>query len=334
MAEKIDISVIAPVYNEEESLPHLVRRVHDVMTKMSVQWELICIDDGSRDKSAEVMASLTVDYPNFRPVYFRRNYGQTAAMQAGFDHARGEIFVTMDADLQNDPADIPLVVKHMEKTGVDIVSGWRKNRKDNALIRNLPSKIANRLIQRTTGVYLHDLGCSLKAYRADVMKDVRIYGELHRFIPIIASQYGAKIDEVVVSHHARAFGTSKYGIDRTFRVILDLILIKFLLKYLNRPMHAFGYLGMLTLTPGILLALYLTVLKLGFGGEIGQRPLLILSVMLILIGVQLIGMGVLGELLMRVYHEPHGRKQYTLRPTPPKITKKKATGRKTAGRKK
>ncbi|MFZ2620446.1 MAG: glycosyltransferase family 2 protein [Alphaproteobacteria bacterium] len=318
----LDVSIIAPVYNEEESLPHLVRSIMSVMEQTTLSWELIAVNDGSRDKSAEVLAKLALDYPQLQPVYFRRNYGQTAAMQAGFDHARGKVLITIDADLQNDPADIPRLLEHMEKTGADIVSGWRKQRKDNALIRNFPSKIANWLIARVTKVRLHDLGCSLKAYKREVMEDVRIYGELHRFIPIVVSQYGARIEELPVRHHARQYGSSKYGIDRTFRVILDLILMAFLLKYLTRPMHAFGMTGLISFAVGGLIGAYLTVLKL-FGASIGGRPLLMLSVMLIILGVQLVGMGVLGELLMRIYHEPKGRKQYHLRPAPivKKLTK-------------
>ncbi|MDD9912357.1 MAG: glycosyltransferase family 2 protein [Alphaproteobacteria bacterium] len=319
----IDVSIVAPIYNEEDSIPHLVKKIHEVMSVSGKSWELVCVDDGSKDKSAEILAALQEDYPELSPVYFRRNYGQTAAMQAGFDHAKGDVLVTIDADLQNDPKDIPNLLEHLEKTGVDIVSGWRKNRQDAALKRNLPSKIANALIQRVTGIYLHDLGCSLKAYRREILEDVRIYGEFHRFIPIMASQNGATIDEVVVTHHARQFGQSKYGIDRTFRVVLDLILLKFLLTYMNRPMHAFGYLGLALLIPGGLLGTYLTALKI-LGQDIGGRPLLLLAIMLVLMGVQLIGMGVLGELMMRIYHEPHGRKQYTLkRKTPKKTAPKK-----------
>ena len=192
----VDVSIVAPVYNEEESLPLLVRKVHDVMSVSGYTWELITVDDGSKDNSAMVMETLKADYPNYKPVYFRRNYGQTAAMQAGFDHARGTVIVTIDADLQNDPADIPNLLKHMTETDADIVSGWRKHRKDNAIKRNLPSKIANKLIGKMTDIRLHDYGCSLKAYRKDVLDDVRIYGELHRFIPAVASQHGAKIEEV------------------------------------------------------------------------------------------------------------------------------------------
>lgn len=317
----IDVSVVVPLYNEEQSVALLVKRVADTMRTTGKTWELVTVDDGSRDDTARLVAGLAADYPELKPVYFRRNYGQTAAMQAGFDHAQGAIVVTMDGDLQNDPADIPALVQKMEDTGADVVSGWRKHRKDAALKRNLPSKIANRLIAKVTGVHLHDYGCSLKAYRGDLLKDLRIYGELHRFIPAIAAQYGARVEEMVVSHHARQFGQSKYGIDRTIRVALDIIQVFFFQKYLHRPLHFFGYGGLLMLVPGGLLAAYLTVLKL-FGENIGGRPLLLLAVMLILMGVQLLGMGLLAEILVRIYHEPGGRKQYVLRSVPPSTGKK------------
>ena len=310
-----DISIIIPIYNEEETLPHLVKAVADVMNDSGYSWELICVDDGSRDGSALLLEKLKKKYKELKPLYQRRNYGQTAAMQAGFDHASGDIFVTMDGDLQNDPKDIPMLIETMEAQDADIVSGWRKNRQDDAF-RNFLSRVANRLVVKMTEVDLHDTGCSLKAYRREVMENMHIYGELHRFIPAVVSQFGAKVVEVEVAHHARQFGTSKYGnIGRMFRVILDLVLLKFLLRYINRPMHAFGMTGLTCLIPGGLLMTYLFVIKL-FGADIGHRPMLTIAVMLILMGVQLIGMGVLGEILVRIYHEPEGRKQYVLRRTP------------------
>jgi len=309
------ISIVVPMFNEVETSGQLVKQVLSAMKNTNYSFQLICIDDGSTDNTAKNLHKLAQTISCLQPIYFRRNYGQTAAMQAGFDAAKGQIIVTMDGDLQNDPKDIVKLVQHMEKTGVDIVSGWRKNRQDHAIKRNFPSHIANWLIGKMTGVKLHDYGCSLKAYNADLIKNIKIYGELHRFIPAIASQYGATVDEVVVTHHARAYGESKYGMDRTFRVILDLILMTFFLKYLQRPMHAFGYLGLLCLIPGGFIATYLTALKI-MGNDIGGRPLLFLSVLLILIGVQLLGMGVMGELLMRIYHEPEGRKQYLTRKKP------------------
>jgi glycosyltransferase involved in cell wall biosynthesis len=310
--KKLDLSIIVPLYNEEDSLPHLIKSVQETMKKTKLTWELICVDDGSKDGTVAVMEKEANKCPEFRPIYLRRNYGQTAAMQAGFDHAQGNVFITMDGDLQNDPSDIPMLLEIMKKEDADIVSGWRKNRKDDAF-RTFLSRNANKLLSRVTGVRLHDFGCSLKAYRAEAMEGVHIYGELHRFIPAIVAQNGAKVVEVEVKHHAREYGVSKYGnIGRMFKVFLDVLLLRFMLKYLHRPLHAFGMTGIISLAIGGLLATYLTVLKL-FGESIGGRPLLILSVMLIILGVQLIGMGILGDMLMRIYHEPQGRKQYSLR---------------------
>lgn len=319
----MDISVVVPLYNEEETLPLLVDKVAKVMRASGKTWELVAVDDGSKDDTAQILAGLAARVPELAPVYFRRNYGQTAAMQAGFDHAKGEVVVTMDGDLQNDPADIPRLIAHLEETGADIVSGWRKNRKDHAIKRNLPSKIANGLIARITGVRLHDYGCSLKAYRKDVLEDLRIYGELHRFIPAIAAQFGAKVTELPVAHQARQFGESKYGIDRTIRVALDIIQVYFFQKFLHRPMHFFGYAGLVLMVPGGLMMAYLLMVKL-FGADIGARPMLMAAVMLILLGVQLLGMGLLAEMLVRIYHEPQGRKQYVVRAAPAKKKKKTA----------
>lgn len=310
--EKVDVSVVVPLYNEEESAGLLVEKVAVAMRARKYRWELVAVNDGSRDGTEAVLVKLEKAYPELKAVYLRRNYGQTAAMQAGFDHARGEVIVTLDGDLQNDPKDIPALLDRMDETGADIVSGWRKERQDHALKNNLPSRIANRLLVKVTGLNLHDSGCSLKAYRADLLKELKIYGELHRFIPAVAMQYGAKVEEVVVTHHARQFGESKYGVDKSIRVALDLIQLYFFQKFLHRPMHFFGYAGLVLMVPGSLLLSYLFVLKV-FGHDIGGRPLLIGAVMLVLLGVQLLGMGVLGELLVRIYHEPQGRKQYLTR---------------------
>jgi glycosyltransferase involved in cell wall biosynthesis len=292
------VSVVVPLHNEEQNVPLL--------------GEMILIDDGSRDGTATALRTAAQTYPELVPLFFRRNYGQTAAMQAGFDHARGEVIVTLDGDLQNDPADIPALLNKMTETGADIVSGWRKNRQDHAIKSNLPSKVANRLIAKITKLKLHDLGCSLKAYRRDLLDELRIYGELHRFIPAVAMQYGAKIVEQEVSHHKRQFGESKYGLDKTIRVALDIIQLYFFQRFLHRPLHFFGYVGLIALVPGLLMLSYLLVLKL-LGFEIGDRPMLLTGFMLVLLAVQLLGMGVLGELLVRIYHEPQGRKQYLLR---------------------
>ena len=311
------VSVIAPVYNEHENLPDLVTQVAAALEGAGIPFELICVDDGSRDGSDRVLADLASTRPWLRPLYLNRNYGQSTAMQAGFDAARGEVLITLDADLQNDPADIPRLLSALAaQPGIDIISGWRRDRQDRALSRKLPSRIANRLISAVTGVHLHDYGCSLKLYRREALTHVKLYGELHRFIPALAGQFGARVMEMPVNHRARTRGVSKYGIDRTVRVLLDLLWVKFLLRYRHRPMHAFGGAGALMSALGLALLLYLTVLKFTTGADIGQRPLLLLGVMLSVLGVQFLGLGLLGEMLTRIYHEPHGGQQYVLRDAP------------------
>lgn len=311
-----DISIVIPVYNEEENLPDLVARVGAAMAPSGYRFELICVDDGSRDDSARVLARLAAQTPWLKPRYLMRNYGQTAALQAGFDAVTGRYTVTLDGDLQNDPLDIPELIRTLEaRPDISMISGWRKDRQDAALSRKLPSLLANRLISWATGVRLHDYGCALKAYRSELVRRIRLYGELHRFIPVLAAEAGAKILELPVRHHARTRGQSKYGIDRTFRVVLDLLLMKFMLRYLHRPLHAFGGVGLWMLVPGLTICGYLAVLKL-IGENIGGRPLLLLGIMLVLMGVQLIAIGLLGEILIRIYHEPEGRDQYRLRSPP------------------
>lgn len=307
-----EVSVVVPIYNEVESLPHLIEAIASTLNQAQLSYELICVDDGSVDGSAQLLKELASKTPNLRGVLLRRNYGQTAAMAAGFNYARGKAIVTLDGDLQNDPADIPMLLAKLEE-GYDLVSGWRKNRQDAALTRLLPSKIANWLIAEITGVRLHDYGCSLKAYRTELVADMNLYGELHRFLPALAFIEGARITELPVRHHARVHGQSKYGLGRTFRVVLDLLTVFFMKKFLTRPMHVFGLLGMVSTTVGILLGLYLTFLKLGLGQNIGERPLLILSVVLLLTGIQLFCFGLLGELMMRTYHESQGRPIYRVR---------------------
>ncbi len=272
----------------------------------------MCVDDGSQDGSAEFLKQEAQGRADLRAVLLRRNYGQTAAMAAGFYYAQGQAIVTLDGDLQNDPTDIPLLLAKLNE-GYDLVSGWRKNRQDAALTRLLPSKIANWLIGRVTGVTLHDYGCSLKAYRAELVADMNLYGELHRFLPALAFIEGARITELPVRHHARRFGRSKYGLGRTLRVIMDLATVFFMKKFLTRPMHVFGLLGLGSMALGTLLGLYLTFLKLGLRQSIGDRPLLILAVLLLLTGVQLFSFGLLAELLMRTYHESQGRPIYRVR---------------------
>ncbi len=317
MSTDPQVSVVIPIYNEEENLPDLVDRVGTALARSRRSFELICVDDGSRDGSAQVMAQLAEGRPWLKPLYLIRNYGQSAALQAGFDAARGEYIVTLDGDLQNDPDDVPALLQLMdERPDVDMISGWRKDRQDRTLSRKIPSAIANGIISRVTGVRLHDYGCALKVYRAQVIGDLRLYGEMHRFIPALAADVGAKVLEVPVQHHARTRGQSKYGIDRTVRVVLDLLWVKFLMRFLHRPMHAFGGLGVaLGLVGGLILA-WLAFEKLALGHSIGGRPLLLLGALLVLIGVQLVATGVLGELLTRIYHEPQGRAQYVLRPAP------------------
>ncbi len=306
------VAVVVPIYNEVESLPHLIEAIATALTADKLNYEIICVDDGSTDGSAQLLKQLAQTRSNIRAVLLRRNYGQTAAMAAGFNYARGRVIVTLDGDLQNDPADIPRLLAKLDE-GYDLVSGWRKDRKDAALTRLLPSKMANWLIGRVTGVNLHDYGCSLKAYRSELVADMNLYGELHRFLPALAFIEGARIAELPVRHHARKYGRSKYGLGRTFRVLMDLLTIWFMKRFLTRPMHVFGLLGLSSMLLGILLGGYLTFIKLALGVSIGHRPLLILAVVLLLTGIQLFSFGLLAELLMRTYHESQGRPIYRVR---------------------
>ncbi len=307
-----ELSVVVPIYNEVESIPSLIEAIASSLKATDLAYELICVDDGSKDGSSELLKQQAQARTDLRVVLLRRNYGQTAAMAAGFDSARGQVIVTLDGDLQNDPADIPLLLAKLQE-GYDMVSGWRQNRQDAALKRLLPSKIANWLIGQITGVKLHDYGCSLKAYRKELVVDMNLYGELHRFLPALAYIEGARITEMPVRHHARRYGSSKYGLGRTFRVLMDLLTIWFMKKFLTRPMHVFGLLGLISMFLGTLLGGYLTFLKIGLGESIGNRPLLILAVVLLLTGVQLFSFGLLAELLMRTYHESQGRPIYRVR---------------------
>ena len=316
LADAINVSIVIPVYNEVENLPDLVERVHAALAPSGRRFELICTDDGSRDGSDRLLAQLAADRPWLRPVFLARNYGQSSALQAGFDIASGHYIVTLDADLQNDPLDIPALLDRLDRDAdVDMISGWRQQRQDNAVSRKLPSLLANRLISRATGVHLHDYGCALKAYRREIIERIRLYGELHRFIPSLAREAGARIAEVPVRHHARTRGVSKYGIDRTFRVILDLVLIVFFLRYHQRPLHAFGGLGLWLATPGAGILGYLAIVK-AMGESIGGRPLLLAGVVLLLVGLQLVVAGLIGEMLVRIYHEGRGRPQFHTRAAP------------------
>lgn len=305
-----EISVVVPIFNEQATLNNLIEKIATHLNEYFT-YEIICIDDGSDDGSTTRLRELAQRREDLRAIIFRRNYGQTPAMAAGFKHAQGQIIVTLDGDLQNDPADIPRLIAKL-KEGYDLVSGWRQHRQDNAITRLLPSKIANWMIGKLTGVSLHDYGCSLKAYRAELVADMNLYGELHRFLPALAYIEGARITELPVTHHPRRFGQSKYGLGRTFRVMMDLFTVVFMKKFLTRPMHVFGLIGLGLILLGILSGGYLTIIKL-LGEDIGNRPLLILAVLLTLTGVQLFSFGLLAELVMRTYHESQKRPIYRIR---------------------
>ncbi len=302
------VSVLVPFYNEEESIRPLYGALKEVMEALGRPYEIIMVDDGSTDQTLEIIETLYEQDKTITVVGFRRNYGQTAAFAAGFAVAKGGVIVTLDGDLQNDPKDIPMLLKEIEHC--DIVSGWRKDRKDRFLTRRLPSMLANMLISKVTGVKLHDYGCSLKAYRADLVKKINLYGEMHRFIPAVANTVGARVCEVVTSHHPRKYGRSKYGLSRTVKVFLDLITVKFLQNFSTKPIQAFGPIGLLSVGSGFLISFYLTFDKFYYGRDIGGRPLLLLGVLLIIVGVQLIGMGLLGEMLARTYHESQNKPIY------------------------
>jgi glycosyltransferase involved in cell wall biosynthesis len=309
----IDLSVVIPIKNEALNLEALHREITATLEPWGRSYEVIVVDDGSTDESFEILTRIQALDARWRIIRFRRNFGQTAAFSAGFAHARGRYIATSDGDLQNDPRDLPAMLGRLEQDGLDIVCGWRKDRKDHFISRLLPSMIANRLISWATGVRLHDYGCSLKVFRADVVKPLKLYGEMHRFIPAIASEQGVRIAEVVVNHRARRHGTSKYGISRTIRVILDLLTVKFLLSYSTRPVQIFGLIGMSMLAPGSLILAYLAFVKLFQGEAIGNRPLLLLGILLIFTGVQLVTLGLLAELQARTYHESQDKPTYVIR---------------------
>lgn len=306
------ISIVIPLYNEEESIPHLWEQLDKAIANYGQPAEVVIVDDGSKDRSFALLQEIARQDRRFTIIRFRRNFGQTAAFAAGFAQASGEVVITMDADLQNDPMDIPLLMAKIDE-GYDIVSGWRKDRQDRYWDRKLPSMMANRLISNVTDVQLHDYGCSLKAYRREVLEHVHLYGELHRFIPALASQVGGTVTEVPVNHRSRQYGRSKYGISRTVRVMLDLINVWFLGSYSTRPIHVFGTLGLASAALGVLVGLYLTLLKLFLGESIGNRPLLLLAVLLVVIGVQLVTMGLLAEMITRTYYESQGKPIYIVR---------------------
>lgn len=303
------ISVVIPLLNEEESLPVLYKELKDALNPLDMNYELVFINDGSTDGSAAILAGMHAEDSRVVVVNFRRNFGQTAAMSAGFNYARGEIVIAMDADLQNDPADIPKLIAKIEE-GYDVVTGWRYDRKDTFINRRLPSIIANKLISKTTGVRLHDYGCTLKAFRRDVIKELHLYGEMHRFIPAIASGIGIKFTEVKVNHRARRFGTTKYGITRTVRVILDLMTVKFLLSYATRPIHVFGMMGLISGGIGFIIALVMTIQREFYGIGLSNRPMLLLAILLIILGFQFVSLGLIAELQARTYHESQNKQIY------------------------
>jgi glycosyltransferase involved in cell wall biosynthesis len=309
----VKLSIIVPVYNETESLSPLHQGIQQALGRLPFDWEVVYVDDGSADGSLQVLEGLTAADPQHATVVvLRRNFGQTAAIAAGIDHADGDVIVLMDADLQNDPADIPMMLGKIEE-GYDVVSGWRMNRQDKFLTRILPSRIANSLISIVSGVHLHDYGCTLKAYRREVLAGFRLYGEMHRFIPAYASQVGAKIIEVPVHHHARKFGKTKYGIGRTVKVILDLFTVKFLLDYANKPIYLFGGTGVVLFVLSLIVLVYLVIMRLVAGEHLIRSPLLQMSVMLFILGFQSILMGLVAELLVRTYHESQHKPTYTVR---------------------
>jgi glycosyltransferase involved in cell wall biosynthesis len=308
------LSVVLPVYNEEESLVLQHKAVTEAVKRLNKTYEIIFIDDGSVDKSYEILKSISLKDKNVKLVRFRRNFGQTAAMAAGIDHSKGEIIVFMDSDLQNEPEDIGKLLEKIEE-GYDVVSGWRANRQDKLISRKIPSRIANWLIAKVTGVALHDLGCSLKAYRGEVLRQVNLYGEMHRFIPVHASWIGARITEVPVGHHARQFGQSKYGIRRTFKVILDLITVKFMGSYSTKPIYIFGGTGVMLLLLGIVSGISVVAMKFLVHLNMIRNPLLLMTVMFIILGVLFIQMGIIAEIMIRIYHESQKMPPYRIRET-------------------
>lgn len=305
------VSIVIPLYNEEENVDILHQRTKEAVDQLGLEYEILYVDDGSTDRTLSKLEEIQAKDKKVVVLSLRRNFGQTAAFAAGFDFARGDVVVTMDGDLQNDPKDIPKLLELIKDH--DLVSGWRKKRKDPFFTRRLPSMLANWVIGKVTGVKLHDYGCSLKAYRRDVIKNLKLYGEMHRFIPAVASWYGVRMAEVETTHYPRMRGKSKYGLSRTVKVILDLITVKFLQSFSTKPLQFFGPIGLFSGAVGFLISLYLSIEKIFLGRPIGGRPLLLLGILLIIVGIQLIGMGLLGEMLVRVYHESQRKPIYVIK---------------------
>ena len=308
----MDISVILPVFNERENLLPLLLEIEEALDGTGKTYEIIAVDDGSDDGSTALLKDLTATHAALRAIFFRRNSGQAAAFDAGFRNASGDLVVTMDADLQNDPNDIPALVEKLETGGYDLVTGWRKDRKDGALLRKIPSRIANRMIRRMTGTKVHDLGCSLKVYRKHVTDEMRLYGEMHRFISVLAASQGAKIGEMVVNHRARRAGVSKYGIRRTIKVLLDLMTVSFLRGYQTKPIYVFGTLGMLMFGAGTLLSALVLWEKYDEGVWVHRNPLFMVAIMLFLMAFQFVGTGILAEVIVRTYFESQDKTAYTI----------------------
>lgn len=306
------ISIVIPAYNEEENIQYLYDELNNVFGPLDSEHEFLFIDDGSSDSTLDVLHMIQEQDPHVKIICFRRNFGQTAAMSAGFDFASGDVIITMDADLQNDPRDIPRMIEKINE-GYDVVTGWRFDRKDAFLNRRLPSIIANKIISWTTQVSLHDYGCTLKAFRREVIKNIKLYGEMHRFIPAIASGMGISFTEIKVNHRPRKFGTSKYGISRTIRVVLDLITVKFLLSYSTRPIQVFGLLGVMSGLIGFLIAFVMIIQRQFFEIPMGDRPLLLLAILLVFVGIQFISIGLIAELQSRTYHESQQKPVYFVR---------------------
>ena len=309
---KPELSVIIPVYNEAGNVELLYDKLIVSLAEIGKTWEVIFIDDGSSDQSYAELESLTILDPRVKVVRFVRNFGQTAALAAGIDHADGQIIIPMDADLQNDPADIKQLLAKLDE-GFDVVSGWRKNRQDALLSRLIPSWIANKIISSISGVRLHDYGCSLKAYRREVIKNIRLYGEMHRFVPIYASWQGASVAEIPVNHYARQVGQSKYGLSRTFKVVLDLITVKFISSYFTKPIYVFGSAGIISMGIAFASFVWMVILKYGYDTTFIETPLPVLIAMFSMLGVQFVLMGLLAEILMRTYHESQGKRTYIVK---------------------
>ncbi len=309
----MDLSLVTPVYNEQDNLPLLFDGIYKAMKPLKLKWEIIFVDDGSKDNSFLILKEQAKKDPyHVRVVSFRRNFGQTAAIAAGIDYAKGDIIVLLDADLQNDPFDISLLLAKLNE-GYDLVSGWRKNRKDNTFTRNIPSMIANLIISRVTGVHLHDYGCTLKAYRRGSLEGFRLYGEMHRFIPVFASSVGARITEIPVHHHPRKFGKTKYGLERTVKVLLDLFTVKFLISYGSKPIYLFGGTGLLLMLASAIILAYLLIRRTFFHVSVLGSPFFQTSVMFFILGFQSVLMGLIAELLVRTYHESQSKPTYTIR---------------------